>query len=522
MKKLFFVLLLISSIFSTAQAGYIIRSVSGSINPSFLRNYTLTFDVTGNPVAAASMPYNGIYSIVIVHANSNAVQIFPTNIGITNLPIEIRDFHRISNDDAIHSYILCGSRGTGANARAFVATIDGSLSTMRFMEYTEANIFYSIWGDIINTPIPNSFGFYACGTKDNNGVIDGIIANVDRTNLNLLNYYRNEKWEYHKIILKENSGGASIRFVVSGRSPDYSHIGYTEFLPIFAATNYYWAQQTEPDSHCVVSDNGSYYNQVILASSYQNVVTLTSVNISFSPVTYYHFANSPDKTFYVQDISVINDAVSISVAGYTISSQLPSQHQAWHGYVTGLSFTSSMRNNFYYGSSTQLYEHYKVRYNNGVAYTGGYFQDLFPGDVLFATPLVSAEKCDHIEQSPYGFYPYFPASSPVPLLYPYLIQSYHTILPSITQSSYIECEPFKWEISEPELVMPAEEESEITAFYDHITVKDTPMNTNYQIYSITGQLIQTGATNPDISTAQLSRGFYILRLENGKAFKFVK
>ena len=47
-------------------------------------------------------------------------------------------------------------------------------------------------------------------------------------------------------------------------------------------------------------------------------------------------------------------------------------------------------------------------------------------------------------------------------------------------------------------------------------------NTHYQIYTITGQLIQTGTANPNISTAQLSKGIYILRLENGKAFKFLK
>jgi hypothetical protein len=71
--------------------------------------------------------------------------------------------------------------------------------------------------------------------------------------------------------------------------------------------------------------------------------------------------------------------------------------------------------------------------------------------------------------------------------------------------------------------MPLHEiESEITTFYNRITVKDTPSGTNYQIYSVTGQLIQTGTTTPDISTALLSKGMYILRLENGKAFKFVK
>jgi len=74
----------------------------------------------------------------------------------------------------------------------------------------------------------------------------------------------------------------------------------------------------------------------------------------------------------------------------------------------------------------------------------------------------------------------------------------------------------------PELVMQVEDESEIITFYDYITVKDVKPNTNYQIFSITGQLIQTGTINPDISTANLSKGFYILRLENGKVYKFVK
>ena len=35
-------------------------------------------------------------------------------------------------------------------------------------------------------------------------------------------------------------------------------------------------------------------------------------------------------------------------------------------------------------------------------------------------------------------------------------------------------------------------------------------------------LLQTGANGHDISTVQLSKGIYILRLENGKVVKFVK
>jgi len=53
-------------------------------------------------------------------------------------------------------------------------------------------------------------------------------------------------------------------------------------------------------------------------------------------------------------------------------------------------------------------------------------------------------------------------------------------------------------------------------------IKDIPQNTHYQIYTITGQLISSGVATSNISTAQLGKGIYILRLENGKAFKFVK
>jgi hypothetical protein len=87
---------------------------------------------------------------------------------------------------------------------------------------------------------------------------------------------------------------------------------------------------------------------------------------------------------------------------------------------------------------------------------------------------------------------------------------------------YSECPPFKGGGNSEFAMLPPEKETEIIAFYNRIIVKEIPINTLYQIYSLTGQLIQTGTTNPDISTAQLSKGIYILRLENGKAFKFVK
>jgi predicted transcriptional regulator len=53
-------------------------------------------------------------------------------------------------------------------------------------------------------------------------------------------------------------------------------------------------------------------------------------------------------------------------------------------------------------------------------------------------------------------------------------------------------------------------------------LKNISSNTFYQIYNVTGQLVQSGTTNPDISTVKLCKGMYILRLESGKAYKFVK
>jgi len=65
-------------------------------------------------------------------------------------------------------------------------------------------------------------------------------------------------------------------------------------------------------------------------------------------------------------------------------------------------------------------------------------------------------------------------------------------------------------------------ENEIIAFSDHIILKNIEIKTNYQIYNVIGQLVQTGTVMSDISTAKLGKGVYILRLESGKTFKFVK
>ena len=508
MKKVFFVLVFIFSILCTAQAGYIIRSLpSAGIIPSSLVNYTLTFDGADNPIAATASFIPGVQGIAIVYANATMARIF--NVPSTE-PIEVRDFHYLEHDER---YILCGSRGTGASARAFVATIDATFSLMQFMEYPEASIFYSIWGN--DDP---ALGFYVCGAKDSYGVI----ASVHRSNLYLTSLYRINHWEYHKIIRQENS----LRFVVSGRDPECTRIGYTEFTPPAAPlTNNYWAQNTESASLCVVSDNMLTSNQVILASSWQNTVTLSLVNfgVGVAPSSYRFTLSSAIDRYYVQDISTIveNNNIRISVAGYKIPSLAPSPREAWYGYVMGLSATSVMRNNSYYGSTTDRYEHYKVKDHNGVTYTGGFFQNPNIGGVLFGTPRTNAPFCDHTYQASNNIIGYQPSSMPVYIadFSPHILSPY----PSHESQTYsTECSPFKGEEPDLKSAMSAENESEITTFYDRIVVKDIPANTGYQIYNTLGQLISTGVTTPDISTASLGKGVYILRLESGKTFKFVK
>jgi len=159
--------------------------------------------------------------------------------------------------------------------------------------------------------------------------------------------------------------------------------------------------------------------------------------------------------------------------------------------------------------------------NRGNAYTGGYFQDRRTKGVLFATPLI-ASHCDNTYPSTNTPYPY----NQVPLPVSTLLFSNHPVHLLLSEEYempyYAECLPFKREDPAPELVMPVKDDSEIIIFYDRIIVKDIPANVSYQIYTIHGQLIVSSATTADISTAQLSKGIYILRLENGKAFKFVK
>jgi len=211
----------------------------------------------------------------------------------------------------------------------------------------------------------------------------------------------------------------------------------------------------------------------------------------------------------------------IYVAGYISLETSPLQHHAWFGSVLGLTGASIM-NNINYSQSNYSYEHYKIKHYNDRIYTGGFFQGDNSLSVLFATPLVAPE-CGYPSGASNTQGLYFPASisltpSGPPSEYPYVtISSYPYTMPY-----YDRCSPFKGEEDAPELAMLFENESEITNFYDRIIVKDIPTSVNYQIYTVTGQLVSTGITTPFISTANLSKGIYILRLEDGRAFKIVK
>ena len=95
MKKLLLSFALLMSILFTANAGYIVRGIR--INTSFddLKNYTLTFDQYGDPIAATSLEYPtvGWHCIAIIKANSNTAHIFPNIADPRAVEIIVRDFH---------------------------------------------------------------------------------------------------------------------------------------------------------------------------------------------------------------------------------------------------------------------------------------------------------------------------------------------------------------------------------------------------------------------------------------------
>jgi len=518
MRKYLLIFALIMSIFFTAQAGYITRGFQMSVGTD-LKNYTLSFDGSGDPIAAGTMHTasapNGKNSIVIIAAHNLLATVFPIPYS-GSLPmlydIEVRDFHRVSED----MYVLCGSRQINSTVSAFVAVITHNFTAMQFYEYQEASVFYSICVH------PSISSYYVCGSKDKKGVI----VAIDKVSMQVSYFHITyEDWEYHKIIAKGDTD-IMLRFIASGKDPG-TRIGFTIVDPSFNTTNsYLWTQQTEPNSHCVVSDYIGVDNTVILASSNENIVTLNPVTFPlFSPtmINTYRFLlpAAVNTNIYLQDIGTIlsdPDNLRISVAGYV---RTDSQIRAWHGYTEGgLSATSTLTNN-YYGDTNKQYEHYKIRYDQNNEYTGGYFYGDNSMCALFGTPL-TLSLCDDLITVLVS-----------PLVYLNWIQfnlwqipnTLHTLSTASSHSEFTVdyvCDDFK-SAPAPEYSMPSPEtESDIIAFQDRITLKDIPSNTNYQIYSVIGQLIQTGTTASDISTAQLGKGVYILRLENGKTFKFVK
>jgi len=533
MKKSLLIFALFMFLLFSANAGYIIRGIYyASSPPEDLKNYTLAFK-DGEPIAAASMnstlaPGTRKNTIVIIDPYSSTARAFP----IPDYNIEVRDFHHIRSND---TYLLCGSAEVGSITRAFIAVINSNFTVMRFFEYPEADMFYSILNVYPNTPTPAFSDYYVCGKSGSLG----IIASVDRISFMFTNYYYTSiPWEYHKIIAKYDPGAFFPHIIASGRNPERTKIGFTKLDPSFNPAgfmSYFWEQNTTLRSHCVVSDDPIVNNTIILASSNGNIVTLNPVTYPILPtqVSAYRFA-LPGllHSYHIYDIGTLKinaNNFRISLAGFA-SGPTANQVKAWHGSLVGLSTASTMRNNYYIGPPNGpygRYEHYKIRYQDVGAlyykeYTGGYFQSTNEMCALFGTPLTLAD-CDSIYISGYPTpdhisWGMFLIQQDIPD--PRIYHSYPSQFEEMP--AFFLCPTFKGGEAPEYSILPPKDETEITNFYDKITVKDTPSGTNYQIYSVTGQLIQTGTTNPDISTAQLAKGMYILRLETGKAFKFVK
>ena len=529
MKKILLLLNIMMCIGYYAFAGYYIIGIpSNGVNYDNLMNYTLSFDGSGKPIAAATMFSNyafgnGRNTIIILPSDIlQPAHIFP--LRLANEPkiqnVEVRDFKKVTDD----LYLICGSRQIDNDINAFVAVVYNNFERMLFYEYPVADCFYSIWpGD---PTLATQLDYAVCGVKGDRAVV----GSLDRTTLSLNNFYQTEiPWEYHKIILKKNPDGHSGIFVVSGRNPSQDTIGFSTVDASFTQINSNaWAQYTEPASHCVVSDYRGNY-RILIASSYGDVVTLSLHTISglTAAPRAYHFI-MPNSIYHIQDIGTFlqdNDSLRISVAGFT-SSAPPVQFSAWHGHIYRLSSTSSMMNNYYFETNVELYKHYKIGYSDGEEYTGGYFEGetngVYSTCALFSSPLKLNVVCDNIYPSdPPYIETFYSSSFYLQSLHPesqfYFCESEENIL-----ESYGYCGELKGSKSPQFSMQTIEKESEIATFYDRITVKYTPSGTNYQIFSVTGQLIQTGTTNPDISISQLSKGMYILRLETGKAFKFVK
>ena len=449
MRKLIFFFTFFMSLLFFAHAGYVLRGINATdIGFDNLINYTLTLK-NDAPVAAASMHTSsgggmGRNSVVIIPADTSvSATYFPFIIGIEDFDIEVRDFHYYADKDL---YVLCGSRQTEFDSIAFVAVIEGDFSQIRYAEYNQADIFYSL-------SVPNRFrsDYYVCGNSGNLGAIASIDTNtLDLTNL----FYTDNDWECHKIIEKPvNSEDALL--VISGRNPYCTAIGYTVIDPQFrSGTTYMWGQLSATSSLSVVCDNVFDNDFIILASSYQSSVTLNLIFSLGNPqigVSNYSFA-TPNGPYYVQDIDMLDTL--ISVAGFVISYR----NQAWYGSVSILNLGAPMVNKFYpeIGGG---YTHYKIRYgNNGETYTGGHFRDDNSNCALFGTPRVSAENCESIHSSsePIG----------IPVMWlaytvlqqdpnPTFVIDSDSLTPSMSQ--YVKCEPFRGGKTAPEFAMPSPE-----------------------------------------------------------------
>ena len=526
MKKSFLFFALCMSILASTQAGYLIRGINTHGFSRNLENFTLTLNGENEPISAGTTNYNGANCIVIIQANDDIVSMFPIVIDDENYPIEVRDIHYIGND----MYILCGSYGGGT---AFVAKIYGGFNFMDFVLHPEAEVYYSICIDTYQGPIapPPQPRYFACGSKDNLGVI----SFINSSTLEPMSLFETDiPWIYHKIIAKRSIDN-KLNVIASGRNLECDSVGFSVIdVQNGTSSSYTWQQTTEPNSHSVLCDYSSTENRIILASSSATTVTLNPISFPLpilSQISVYQFSfiTIMGTVFCVQDVNmVIDDTVKqrVFVAGFTSAPTfVPTQPMAWFASISGFSNTSIMDNYFYYGTAFSRYEHYKIRFNqSNEVYTGGHCQSIISRGAMFGTPLTYAEDCYNKYKHPIDYidnlsWTSFDLISITP--------SYHTFdFYSEFDYMYVkeECLPFPFKGDEFPVfsISASENESEVITFHDRITVKDIPLNTNYQIYSVSGQLIQTGSTNPDISTAQLSKGMYILRIENGKAFKFVK
>jgi len=524
MKKLFIILVFSASVSFNAQAGYVVNGIlANNVEFRDLINYTLTFK-DGVPYAAASMhDINGVVTgrncIVIIEAIQNIqdATYFPIQ-WYDDIDIIVRDFHYDKESDL---FLLCGSRQKGNDFHAFVAEIYGGLSQMRYMEYPEADIFYSI---CVSKNM--SLDYFVCGKKG----LYGVVASIDRSSLDFNNLFiTDNRWEFHKIIAKNDVGTANPRFIVSGRSTEYPQIGFTVISPNFVPlpTTFYWNQSSSGESHVTLCDNYLDNTKVVMASSVNQSVTLFSVTLSGTPSVsayQYDFIGSQFDRYCVQDMIMTESQdvayPRVSVAGFMGYGDTPADIRAWYGEVK-LSSILPMDCNDYSRLDDGLYQHFKIKYYQNEVYTGGYFEDDIKMCALFGTPRKLADDCDLRYKST-------DLSNP-----PVNLNSFDLSQLGYQTHTHLDRSPFnhpfiydyciglkKGESYEKE--MQDKNEIEIVTFPDYITVINASSHTDYQIYNVVGQLMQAGITNSDISTVQLSKGVYILRLESGKTFKFVK